>query len=59
MKVRKGEVVIAISPKDLPKYRKSGWKVVQEPTPEQIARYNENARLKRMKRKEEEDVEQP
>lgn len=59
MKVRKGEVVIAISPKDLPMYRKGGWKVVQEPTPEQIARYNENARLKRMKRKEEEDVEQP
>ena len=53
MKVRKGEVVISISPTDLPIYRKANWKLVQEPSPEKIAKYNETQRLKRLAKESE------
>ena len=48
MKVRKGEVVLSISPNDLPRYRKANWTLVQEPTPDKIKKYNETQRLKRL-----------
>ena len=53
MKVRKGEVVLSISPNDLPRYRKANWTLVQEPTPDKIKKYNETQRLKRLAKKNE------
>lgn len=55
MKVRKGEVVIAISPNELSIYRKANWVLVQEPTPEQIKERNERQRLKRLAKENEND----
>ena len=48
MKVRKGEVVLSISPTDLYLYQKSGWRVVQEKTVEEIRIMNEKAKAKRL-----------
>lgn len=56
MKVRKGEVVLSISPNDLPKYRKANWKLVQEPTPDKIKKYNETQKLKRLARLNESEI---
>ena len=36
-----------ISPNDYPRFKQGGWVKMQEPTQEQIKKYNESARLKR------------
>lgn len=48
MKVKKGEIVIYISPNDYPLYKKGGWKKLDERSREEIARNNEKARIKRL-----------
>lgn len=51
MKVKKGEIVIYISPNDYDLYKQGGWKRLQEPTKEEIKRHNETQRLKRLAQK--------
>jgi hypothetical protein len=52
LKIRKGEVVISISPNDYPRFKKSGWKQVKEPTREQNKIMNEKAKAKRLAKME-------
>jgi len=48
MKIKKGEVVFYISPSEWNRYKVAGWRRIQEPTREQIAKMNEKQRLKRL-----------
>lgn len=48
MKVKKGGVVIYISPNDYLLYKNGGWKKADERSKEAIARNNEKSRLKRL-----------
>lgn len=46
MKIRKGEVTMFISPNDWLRFRKSGWKRVQELSVAKIKEYNQRRLMK-------------
>jgi hypothetical protein len=48
LKIKKGEVVITISPSNWEKFKLAGWKRVQDPKREKIKEYNERAKQKRL-----------
>lgn len=49
MKIRKGEVILFISPNDWLRFRKSGWKRMQEPSVAKIKEYNQRRLMKGLK----------
>jgi len=50
MKVKKGGVVIYISPNDYVKYKVAGWRKCDERSKEEIKRNNENAKKRRLEK---------
>jgi hypothetical protein len=52
VKIKKGDVVIYISPSDYSKYKLAGWKRCDERTREAIKNNNEKAKLRRIEKLE-------